>query len=79
MYNEIHISTIERNTSENVELDRKFEPGTPASLLRCSAIELSRSINIHGPSRPTTTFLPLQSFFLLETNNKFMFILSGLI
>ena len=31
------LTNIERNTSENVWLDQKFEPGTPASLVRCSA------------------------------------------
>ena len=57
VYNEIHISNMERNTNENVLLDWEFEPGTPASLVRFSATDLSRSINIHGPSGQTTTFL----------------------
>ena len=33
IYNEIHISNIERNTSENIWLDLKFEPGTPESIV----------------------------------------------
>ena len=45
----------------------EFEPGTPASLVMCSATELFRSINIHGPSRliyhipPLTSFCPLRN------------------
>ena len=30
VYNELHISNIERNTNEKVWLDREFDPGTPA-------------------------------------------------
>ena len=33
IHNEIHISNIERNTSENIWLDLKFEPGTPESIV----------------------------------------------
>ena len=33
VYNEINVSDIERNTNENVCLDRELEPGTPASLV----------------------------------------------
>ena len=74
IYNEIPISTIERNTSEHVWLDQEFETGTPASLVRCSASELSRSINIHGPSRanyhiPPLTKGPLRMPFKKLTTN----------
>ena len=63
------ISNIERNTSENVWLD---QPGTPASLISCSATELSRTICIHGPSGanyhipPLTKVLPFNKL----TSNK---------
>ena len=73
VYIEIHISNIERNKNENVGLDWEFEPGTLASLVRWSTTELSRPISIHGPSRPITTFLPLQIKFLpskKQTTNK---------
>ena len=65
-YNEIHISNVERNTNKNVCLDREFKPGTPESLVRCSATKLSRPININGPARPIhhippfTMLLPLK-------------------
>ena len=71
VYDEIQISNIERNTNENVMLDREIETGTPASLVRCSATELSRSINIHGPSKPNFHIPPLTKslpFKKLTTN-----------
>ena len=47
-----------------------IEPGTPASLVRCSTTELSRSISTVHLSR-TTTFLPPYKVFTLEdTHNK---------
>ena len=52
VYNEIHISNIGRNTNENVWLDRVFETGTPASLVRWCTLslhKLSWPIDIHGP------------------------------
>ena len=48
IYNEIHISNIERNTNEYEWLDPGFGPWTLASLG-----------NIHGSSSRTTTFLLL--------------------
>ena len=41
IYNEIHISTIERKRNENLWLDRVFEPGTPASLVWWRSLPLS--------------------------------------
>ena len=57
-----HINKYRKKHNLNVWLDLEFEPRTPASLVRYSNTFLSRSINIHGPSRQTTTFLTLQSF-----------------
>ena len=49
--------------------------GTPVAR---STTELSRPINIHGPSSRTTTFLPLQSFPSKKAHNKHIFTMSGL-
>ena len=78
--NETHISNIERNTNENVWLDREFKPGTPTSLhiVRCSTTELSMPINFHGPSRPNYHIPPLYKVFAIyKTHNKHTFTLSG--
>ena len=56
----------ETRTSENVWLDWKFESGTSASLVRCSATELFRLINIHGLSRPNYHIPPLAKFLPLK-------------
>ena len=58
VYNEIHISDIERNTNKNIWLGGNLNPGTPASLVRCSTTELSRPILLGQ----TTTFLPHKVF-----------------
>ena len=54
---------IKRNTNDNVLLDREFEPGTPASLVRCSSTELSWQIYIHRLSRPNYHVPPLTKVF----------------
>ena len=58
-FNEINISNIERNTNENVWLDREFEPGTSALLVKFSFTELSRPIKTHDPSRPNYHIPPI--------------------
>ena len=56
-----------------------IEPGTPASLVRCSTTELSRPISTVHLAQ-TTTFLPPYKVFALEdTHDKHKFTLSGLI
>ena len=77
IYNEISISNKE---AENVWLDREFEAGTPAPLVRWCATLLTRSIYIHGPSRPNYHIPPFTKFlpFKKITANT-MFTLSGLI
>ena len=78
--NKIHISNIERNTNENVLLDRVFETGTCiTSKVAHSTTELFRPINIHDPFRPNyhiptlTKFLPIK-----KTHNKHIITMSGL-
>ena len=53
-----------------------IEPRTPASLFRCSTIELSRLISTVHLAR-ITTFLPPYKVFTLKDKHKFT--LSGLI
>ena len=69
----IHIS------NKNVLLDREFEPGTPASLVRCSTTELYRPINIYGPSRPSYHISPLIKLLRFKKLTTNTFTLSGLI
>ena len=75
VYNEIHISNIERNTNENIWLDWEFEPRTPASLVRCSTTDLSRPITLGQ----TINIPPLQSVCPLRNTQQTMFTLPGLI
>ena len=57
----------------------RIDPGTPASLVRCSTTELSRPIFMVHLVR-TTTFLPPYKVFALEdTHDKHKFTVSGLI
>ena len=56
----IHVQWIEIN--ENVWLDREFKRGTLCIASNISTTELSRPINIHGPSRPNYRIPPLPNF-----------------
>ena len=58
-----------------MRLDLLLKPGTPALLVRWSTTELSRPINIYGPSRPKYHIPPLTKFC---PHNKQMFTLSRL-
>ena len=70
-YSEIHMSNkYGKKHNLNVWLDWEFEPGTHASLIRCSAIELSRSINIHGPSRPNYHISLLTKFLSFKKHTS---------
>ena len=64
---EIHISNI---LNENVLLDWEFKPGTPASLVRCSTTDLSKPINIYGPSRPNYHIPSLTKFLPSKTHTS---------
>ena len=80
VYNEILISNIEKNTNENVLLDRVFETGTCITRkVAHSTTELFRPINIHDPSRPNYHFPTLTNFLpIKKTHNKHIITLSGL-
>ena len=55
-----------------------IEPGTPASLVRCSTTELSRPISMVHLARTTTFLSPYKVFTLEDTHDKHKITLSGL-
>ena len=81
VYNEIHISNIERNKNEKVRLARVlvFETGTPASLVRWRTLPLNYPCQLISMVLlgKTTTYLPLQFLSSKKTHIKHIFTLSG--
>ena len=68
MFTMKNIYQIQKKHKLKFRLDREFEPGTPASLVRCSTTELPRQINSHGPSRPNYHIPPFTKIFKHTTN-----------
>ena len=60
LYNEIHISNIERNTNENVCMI--FKPGTSASLVRWRSPKYKSFCTLRNTQQTVTHFHPVRTY-----------------